>query len=69
MDVMNQISTYSSTIPNNVSVFSLIKMQWVLWKINRMAKKVPVDDPSQCECAAIWDSMTLNTWIAQNTSN
>jgi hypothetical protein len=46
-----------------VNIFALAQMQWVLIKINRMAKKVPVHDPHNCPLAQYWDSITLQTWI------
>jgi monoamine oxidase len=63
MELNKRISIYNSTIPNNVNIFALAQMQWVLIKINRMAKKVPVHDPHNCPLAQYWDSITLQTWI------
>jgi monoamine oxidase len=63
MELNKKVSIYNSTIPNNVNFLALAQMQWVLIKINRMAKKVPVKDPHNCRHAQKWDSMTLQTWI------
>jgi hypothetical protein len=38
-------------------------MQWTITKLNLMAKKVPKEDPSKCEMAANWDSMTVGFWL------
>lgn len=63
MDLNKRISTYTSTIPNNVNILALLQMQWTLIKINIMAKKVPLYDPQTCPLAQYWDSITLQTWI------
>jgi len=38
-------------------------MQLSLMKINRMAKKVPTDNPRNCPWAYKWDSMTVQSWV------
>lgn len=43
-------------------------MQFTLMKLNRMAKKVPVN-PSECQMAQKWDAMTVQSWIEQNLSS
>ena len=63
MELNKKISIYNSTIPNNVNIVALAQMQWVLIKINRMAKKVPLHDPQSCPLAQHWDSITLQSWI------
>jgi hypothetical protein len=44
----DQVYTYNSDIPNNLSIWGLIQMQVTIWKINTMAKKVPTLDPKDC---------------------
>lgn len=41
-------------------------MQLTIWKINRMAKKVPLLDPKNCEMGNYWDSITVQTWMEKN---
>lgn len=41
-------------------------MQFALWKIDRMAQKVPLDDPKNCDQAKVWDSITVHTWLQNN---
>ena len=43
-------------------------MQWAIWKIDRMAKKVPSLDPKACELGYYWDSVTVKSWIDDNIS-
>lgn len=38
-------------------------MQMAIWKVNRMAKKVPLLDPKNCEMGNYWDSITVQTWV------
>lgn len=40
------VDSYSSNIPKNVNIFALIQMQLAIWKINRMAAKVPTINPA-----------------------
>lgn len=57
---------YRTSIPFNVGVIPLLNLQWAMWQIDRMAKKVPLDDPRSCPQAVAWDSITVHTWIMQN---
>lgn len=47
-------------------MLALIQMQVAIWKINRMAKKVPLLDPKNCEMGNYWDSITVQTWMEKN---
>lgn len=44
----------------------LIHLQLMMWKLDRLAKTVPLDVPRNCPNAFLWDSITLHTWIEQN---
>lgn len=59
-------STYKTNIPKDVNILALIQMQLAIWKINRMAMKVPLLKPKDCEMGNYWDSMTVQTWIEEN---
>ena len=37
-------------------------------KIDRMAKKVPLNNPRDCPNGYRWDAMTAQSWIDQNLS-
>jgi len=37
-----------------------------LYQLNEMAKQVPTDAPYTAASAALWDSMTFETWMRQN---
>jgi len=53
-------------IPNNVGLLALLQTQWTIWKINRMAQKVPSLNPRDCPLGHYWDSITLKSWLDQN---
>ena len=57
---------YMTDIPMNVGVLPLIELQTLIWKIDGMAKKVPADNPRNCEQAVYWDSITVHTWVENN---
>lgn len=65
----DQIYTYTSDIPNNLSIWGLIQLQVTIWKINAMAKKVPTLDPKDCQLGYYWDSITIQSWIDNNVAN
>lgn len=60
------LGTYTSNIPDKVNILALLQLQWCIWKINRMAKKVPTLNPGDCELGHKWDSITLQSWLDQN---
>ena len=59
--------TYSGSIPFVGNIFSVVEMKLLIIKIERMAQKVPLDDPKSCPLGYKWDSMTLQNWIDENT--
>jgi hypothetical protein len=44
-------------------------MKFVVWKINRMANKVPTLNPKDCEMGYQWDAISAQTWIDRNVRN
>ena len=60
------VFTYNSSIPNIGNYLALIEMQWALFKIDRMASKVPLQNPRDCPLGPKWDSMTAQTWVERN---
>lgn len=66
LELGNSTSTYPTDIPNNVNIVGLIQMQYLLWKLNRMARTVPLKNPSLCKQAMYWDSITVYSWIHDN---
>ena len=65
----DQVYTYTSDIPNNLSIWGLIQLQVTIWKINAMAKKVPTLDPKDCQLGYYWDTMTTQSWIDNNVTS
>ncbi len=62
----NKVFTYESDIPSNLNLWVLIEMQILIWKINRMAKRVCTLNPRDCELGYQWDAITVQTWLDQN---
>ncbi|XP_033116821.1 probable flavin-containing monoamine oxidase A [Anneissia japonica] len=60
-----KIRKYSSSLPK-LSFVGLLDLGSVMMQINRMAKKVPPDDPRKCKQAEEWDSITVSTFLKKN---
>lgn len=56
---------YRGTIPR-LDLFSLLNLGWAQWRLERMAKKVPLDAPWNAPRAKEWDSRTLESWLEAN---
>lgn len=63
LELYGKPQKYKSDIPNNVNLVSLVHLQLVINKLNRLAKQVPCDKPFEAEKAKLWDSMTVQSWI------
>lgn len=60
---LNQISkTYTGLIPK-MDIPSLINIDFVLKKLDRLAKKIELSNPWSTPHAAAWDSMSLETFV------
>lgn len=66
IDLKEGLYKYSGKIPNFGSYLSLIDMQLIIMKIDRMAKKLSRQDPKSCPLGYKWDSITLQNWIDSN---
>jgi monoamine oxidase len=63
-----KLTPYSGLIPPANDPVSVIELgEIVLPEIDRMAQTVPLDAPWTAADALPWDSMTVDTWISQNT--
>jgi monoamine oxidase len=65
LDLNNTIRTYSGLIPK-MDVLSLINIDYVLKKLDRMARRVPLDKPWSIPQAKEWDSLTLEAWVRKH---
>lgn len=61
-------STYRGDIPK-LNPFTLLALQNAAWTVNRMAKRVNVDDPSRTPKAKKLDAETLASWRRRNVPN
>ena len=46
-----------------------MEMKFVVWKLNRMANKVPTLNPKDCEMGYEWDAISAKAWLDQNIGN
>jgi monoamine oxidase len=53
---------YKGLIPK-ISPLAVIQIARAQWRIDRMAKKVPLEDPWNAANAAEWDAETLSSWL------
>src|SRR5881392_3265601 len=53
---------YTGLIPK-ISPLAVITIALAQWRIDRTAKKVPLDAPWTAEKAAEWDSQTIASWL------
>lgn len=56
---------YRGTIPR-LGVASLLDVGQAQWRLERMARQVPLDAPWAARHAARWDATTLGAWLARN---
>ncbi len=56
---------YRGTIPR-LGVGSLLDVGQAQWRLERMARQVPLDAPWTARHAARWDATTLGAWLARN---
>ncbi|MFM7200149.1 MAG: flavin monoamine oxidase family protein [Myxococcota bacterium] len=61
LEVEGQISTYKSDIPS-LPILSLLELQWLISRINRMSQQVPLDAPYQASHARAWDGISVEGW-------
>jgi len=64
----NQIRTYTIDIPRIGSIWGLIEFQLFIWKVERLCKKVPIEDPYSWNEASEYDSMSMETFTRKNIS-
>jgi monoamine oxidase len=56
---------YRGTIPR-LDLLSLVNVGWAQWRLETMAKSVPIDAPWDAPNAKEWDARTLESWIEGN---
>jgi monoamine oxidase len=63
-----RISTYTGTIPM-INPWTLVVAQLAIWKIDRLCKQVPKDNPWDAPRAVEWDSMTALDYARRHIRN
>lgn len=65
VQVDGKTKRYRGTIPR-LDLFSLLDVGQAQWRLERMARTVPLDAPWQARRAREWDVRTLSSWLDQN---
>lgn len=63
--VAGKARRYRGTIPK-LALPSLLDVGWAQWRLDRMAKAVPLDAPWKAKKAAQWDAISLADWLDKN---
>lgn len=61
LDVRGALRTYRGQVPS-LPLLSLLDLQRVIWKLDGLAKRVPLERPDAAPRAAEWDALTLEAW-------
>lgn len=59
-------SSYRHSIPS-LSLHHLIDLQLNLSRLERLARRVPIETPAQADSAAHWDSISAANWMQRHT--
>ncbi len=59
---------YRGTIPK-LPLMALLGVGWAQLRLDRMAKKVPLDAPWTAKDARAWDSVSFGQWMRDNVGN
>ena len=65
LDLNKTIKTYTGLIPK-MDVASLLNIDFVLKKLERLARRVPLDSPWSATNATAWDSITLEQFVRKH---
>ena len=63
--VNDRSKRYRGTIPR-VALLSLLDLGLAQWRLESMAKQVPLDAPWKAKRAAEWDAQSLGDWLDRN---
>lgn len=59
---------YRGTIPK-LPLLALVGVAWAQFRLDRMAKKVPLDAPWEAKDAAAWDAQSFGQWMRDNVGS
>ena len=66
LEMNGKVSTYKGEIPS-LSIRNLLELQLLITRMNRMARRVPLDAPQDARNAAQWGAMSVEDWKTRNT--
>jgi monoamine oxidase len=65
IDLNEKIKTYKGIIPK-MDILSLLNLDWVLRKLERMAKSIPLQSPWSHAKAGIYDQTSMEAFLVRN---
>lgn len=66
LDLDGRRRTFTGTVPL-VNPLALASIGWAWWRLDQLAKQVPLDRPWEARHAAAWDATTLESFLQANT--
>ncbi|MDY7232207.1 flavin monoamine oxidase family protein [Hyalangium rubrum] len=61
LDIRGERRTYRGKVPS-LPLLSLLDLQRSVWKLDRLARQVPLEAPHAAPKAAEWDALSLEEW-------
>jgi monoamine oxidase len=61
LELRGERRTYQGKVPS-LPLLSLLDLQRIIWKLDGLAKRVPLEAPFAAPRAAEWDALTLEEW-------
>lgn len=65
LDLNGKVKKYKGLIPK-LDILSLINLDWVMRKIERLAKNIPLESPWTHKNATEWDNISLADFVGRN---
>jgi monoamine oxidase len=65
LESRGRLSSYAGDIPS-LPLLQLIELQAVIWRIDRIARRIPRTHPLQARQATALDALSLEAWIQKN---
>ena len=66
LDLRKKIKTYRGVIPK-ISLLALLNLDWIIRKLERLARSIDIQNPWNHPKAKLWDKITLEQFLRENT--
>jgi hypothetical protein len=63
LDLRGNVASYRTDIPTPAGIAGLLDLQLMIYRVDQMAKDVPLENPHDCKYARQWDAMSALSWI------